>query len=78
MSDDSAHIEEELGDVFFSLVNLSRHLKKDPEACLRQANQKFEKRFRRLEQKINNEGLDMQYMSIEQLEQYWQLAKTED
>lgn len=78
MSDNSAHIEEELGDVFFSLVNLSRHLKKDPEACLRQANQKFEKRFRRLEQKINNEGLDMQSMSIEQLEQYWQLAKSED
>jgi len=72
------HIQEELGDVFFSLVNLSRHLKADPETSLRRANEKFESRFRRIEEKINARGLDMHGMSLQELEQIWQEVKQED
>ena len=77
-SGDEEHIQEELGDVYFSLVNLSRHLKKDPETSLRRANEKFENRFRRVEKKINAKGLDMRSMSLQELEQIWQEVKQEE
>lgn len=68
-------IEEELGDLFFSLVNLSRHLKIDPETSMRKANDKFEKRFRMLEARVATEGLHLDGMSLELLEEYWQSVK---
>ena len=69
------HIEEELGDLFFSLTNLSRHLKIDSETCLRKANTKFESRFRALEEKAVIDGVALQSLSLEALEQYWQEVK---
>lgn len=77
-SGDDQHIQEELGDVFFSLVNLSRHLRTDPETSLRQANEKFEKRFRRVEEKIYAKDQDMHDMSLQELEQIWQKVKQEE
>ncbi|MZR62185.1 nucleoside triphosphate pyrophosphohydrolase [Alcanivorax sp. DP30] len=65
-------IEDELGDVIFTLVNLSRHLKIDPEQALRKASAKFEKRFRAME-RDHPEPLDS--LDPETLELAWQAAK---
>lgn len=74
-SGNKAHIEEEMGDLLFSCVNLSRHLKLDPEAALRKSCRKFEQRFRALEAIIGNDGLSVDSASLEQLEGAWQQAK---
>ena len=62
-------IEEELGDLFFSLVNLSRHLKIDAESCLRKATNKFEDRFRALESEVANDGVELASLSIDAMEE---------
>lgn len=67
--------EEELGDLFFSLVNLSRHLGIDPESCLRKANDKFAARFRILESGVASEGRSLESLSLDELEARWQVAK---
>ena len=54
-----AAVEDELGDVLFSVINLSRHLKLDSGNALQKANYKFESRFRCMEQQIKAEGLQM-------------------
>ena len=69
------HMAEELGDVLFSVVNLARHLKIDPELALVQANRKFEKRFRLMETEVNESGRRFTDMNIESLEACWQAAK---
>ncbi len=68
-------IEEELGDVLFSCVNLARKLKINPEKALRMSNHKFSQRFRKMEAHYNNERLKMEQASLEQLEQVWQSVK---
>ncbi len=65
-------IEDELGDVIFTLVNLSRHLKIDPEQALRKATAKFEKRFRKMEEAQPN---PLNSLGVDALEQAWQAAK---
>ncbi|AJQ94547.1 nucleoside triphosphate pyrophosphohydrolase [Gynuella sunshinyii] len=72
---DSVAVEDELGDVFFTLVNLSRHLAIDPESCLRQSAQKFESRFRKMEQIAQKSQKDLANMSLSEQEQLWQHAK---
>lgn len=72
---DQAHIDEEFGDLLFSVVNLSRHLKLNPESSLRSANHKFNQRFRLIEKMLHAKKLDMKSLSIEELESYWLLAK---
>ena len=74
-SNDAAAVQDELGDVMFTMVNLARHLKVEPEQALRQANRKFEQRFRLLEQRIAADGLTMENLDADQLEQYWQQVK---
>lgn len=68
------HMQEELGDVLFSLVNLARHYKINPEAALRSANQKFEGRFRKLEAKVKNK---FDNVSFEELDSLWNEIKKE-
>lgn len=70
---DSAEIANELGDVMFSCVNLARHLGQDPEALMRVANSKFERRFNQVYKQMGAQGKS-QY-SAEELEGFWQLAK---
>jgi nucleoside triphosphate diphosphatase len=69
------HIEDELGDVLFSIVNLARHLRVDPEQALTRANHKFEGRYRQMEQSLQVANRSLAEMSIEQLEMAWQQAK---
>lgn len=71
----AAAIEEELGDVLFSVVNLARHAGVDPEEALAAANGKFEQRFRLMERSLQAAGSSLQALSLEQLESAWQEAK---
>ena len=68
-------IIEEMGDLLFSCVNLSRHIKVNPEFALRQANYKFESRFRIIEEKLEAENLTLTEASTEQMEALWEVAK---
>jgi ATP diphosphatase len=74
-SHDDDKIKDELGDILFSCVNLTRHLKMDPEAVLRQANHKFSQHFKRMEQQLDFDHEKMQEMSISELQAQWQLSK---
>ncbi|MFC3607454.1 nucleoside triphosphate pyrophosphohydrolase [Stutzerimonas tarimensis] len=72
--DDSA-INDETGDLLFVVVNLARHLRLDPEASLRQANGKFERRFRFIEQALRGEGKAIEDTSLTELDALWDSAK---
>jgi MazG family protein len=65
----------ELGDVLFSVVNLARHLKVDPEQALAASNRKFELRFRHIEAGAAAAGRNLKDMDIDELEALWQAAK---
>ncbi|MFT3904994.1 MAG: nucleoside triphosphate pyrophosphohydrolase [Steroidobacteraceae bacterium] len=67
-------LSEELGDVLFSLTNLARHLKLDPEQALRSANDKFLRRFAHMEAAVGD-GRALQALSAAEWEQLWQQAK---
>ena len=69
---------EELGDVLFTVVNITRRCGLDAEAVLRQANQKFETRFQHMERAALEAGSGLAQESPEQLEQRWQAAKSDD
>lgn len=71
-SGDQDHLEEELGDLLFVMVNLTRHYGFDAETTLRKANQKFEKRFRLLE---TIAARPINEFDLETLEGFWQQAK---
>lgn len=72
---DPALMAEELGDLLFSVTNLARHLKVDPESALRAANAKFETRFKQLEQLAGQTGLDLHKAHLEQLDALWAEVK---
>ncbi len=70
----AAHIEEELGDLFFSVANLARKLKHSPELALRASNRKFRSRFRQMEQSVAP-GKPLESYSAAELETLWVQAK---
>ncbi len=72
---DADAIRGELGDLFFTLVNLARHLKIDAESALREANQKFYRRFTYVERKLADQGVAMQDASSQQMDLFWEEAK---
>ena len=72
MNGDKQHIEEELGDLMFAVVNLTRHYGMDADIALRKANQKFEKRFRQVEILADN---NLEAHTLEEMEVFWQKAK---
>ena len=74
-SGDPQNIGEEFGDLLFSLVNMGRHLPVGAEEALRAATQKFERRFRELEQSVHADGLSVHEMSSDALELRWQSVK---
>jgi MazG family protein len=71
----SAEAEEEFGDLLFSLVNVARKLGIEPEAALRVANDKFQRRFDDLERRVTESGKRFRDLTLEQLEAHWQIAK---
>jgi MazG family protein len=73
----SARAREELGDLLFALVQASRHLEMDAEGALREANAKFERRFRHVEALLAREGQTPAEVDMERLEALWGLAKRE-
>lgn len=73
---DSARMEEEFGDLFFSLVNLARHYKIDPEKALRGTNTRFYQRFAVVEEKAKSMGGFAQ-LDLEQMNQAWREAKAQ-
>lgn len=74
-NNDSENITEELGDVMFSLINLSRHLGVNPEAALQKATDKFCGRFRIVEDKMKETGRDFSSYSLDELDTFWNYAK---
>jgi tetrapyrrole methylase family protein/MazG family protein len=69
-------VRDELGDVLFTIVNLARKLGVDAEGAMRDANAKFERRFRYMEQFAVATGRDLGDMTLDELEDLWQAAKT--
>lgn len=73
LSGDQDHIEEEFGDVLFSLVNYARYLKVDPETALERINKKFKSRFQYIEDQATQ---PLQDMTLEQMDELWNVAKS--
>lgn len=72
---DAAAIEEELGDIFFMLVNISRFLEVNPEDALRKTISKFIHRFRYIEEKAADAGKSLNDMTLDEMEAFWQESK---
>ncbi|MCZ6892483.1 MAG: nucleoside triphosphate pyrophosphohydrolase [Gammaproteobacteria bacterium] len=70
-----AAVHEELGDLLFAVVNVARHLGCDPEAALRAANRKFERRFRHVESALRAQGSSPESADLEWLDRLWEAAK---
>ncbi|MBC7327357.1 nucleoside triphosphate pyrophosphohydrolase [bacterium] len=69
------NLEEEMGDVLFALVNLSRHLRIDPEAALQKATERFINRFSYIEEKAKEKGLKLKDMTLAEMDRWWEEAK---
>ncbi len=71
-------IEEEFGDVLFSIINLSRHLNINPEKSLNLAINKFSSRFKKIEKDLNNQKTSIKDLSLEQLDKLWEENKKKE
>src|SRR5260221_10585893 len=71
-------VVDEIGDLLFVCTNFARHLKVHPEATLRQANDKFERRFRRIEAVLEAEGTQLETAGLDRMEAAWHQAKQEE
>jgi MazG family protein len=71
-------LEEEVGDLFFVLVNISRYLALDPESALRKTNRKFRRRFQWMERRLKEKGATPEGASMDELESLWQQAKRQE
>jgi len=72
---DDPRVREELGDVLFTIVNLARAMGIDAETAMREANQKFYRRFAFMERHATTHGRELADMTLDELEELWQLAK---
>jgi uncharacterized protein YabN with tetrapyrrole methylase and pyrophosphatase domain len=71
-------LEDEVGDLFFVLVNIARYLSLDPESALRKTNRKFRRRFQWIEERLRASERLPQQASMEELEALWQEAKRQE
>jgi MazG family protein len=71
-------LEEEVGDLFFVLVNIARYLSLDPESALRRTNRKFKRRFQWMEEQLRQSNRTPEKTSMEELESLWQQAKQQE
>jgi len=76
VSKGSNKIEDEFGDVLFSLINYARFIDVDPESALERTNKKFIKRFQYLETESKKDGKVMGEMTLEEMDLYWNRAKS--
>lgn len=74
-SGEHSRLQSELGDVFFAATNLARHLQVNPETALRNANDRFERRFRYIQTRLEEEGEDLESASLERMDELWEEAK---
>lgn len=68
-------LEDEVGDLFFVMVNIARYLSLDPESALRKTNRKFRKRFQWLEARLHEQGKEAANATLDEMEALWQQAK---
>jgi tetrapyrrole methylase family protein/MazG family protein len=73
---DRRAVEEELGDLLFTLVNLARHLKVDPETALNRTSRKFARRFAAMERSLVRSGIDPHRADLDVMEAHWQKVKS--
>jgi nucleoside triphosphate diphosphatase len=71
-------IEEEFGDLLFVMANIARHLKIDPEACLRAANQKFTRRFAHIEARLAEDGRSPAQSTLQEMDALWDEVRALD
>jgi MazG family protein len=71
-------LEEEVGDLFFVMVNIARYLALDPESALRKTNRKFRRRFQWMEERLREKGTALESASMDELESLWQQAKRQE
>jgi uncharacterized protein YabN with tetrapyrrole methylase and pyrophosphatase domain len=69
-------VEDEIGDLFFVLVNLARYLSVDSESALRRTNRKFRRRFGWMEEQLRVQGRTLEQATLDEMETLWQQAKT--
>ncbi|WP_461786512.1 nucleoside triphosphate pyrophosphohydrolase [Prosthecobacter sp.] len=74
-SGDKAHIEEEIGDLFFSVVNLARKLGIESESALAAANDKFVRRFHAMETHLREQGKELGKLSLAEMDEAWEAVK---
>jgi nucleoside triphosphate diphosphatase len=75
---DRRHAHEEMGDLLFSIANLARKLGIEPESALREANEKFTRRFQALERRFEEDQRPLSRATLEEMEEVWRLVKTKD
>jgi uncharacterized protein YabN with tetrapyrrole methylase and pyrophosphatase domain len=75
---DRRHANEEMGDLLFSIANLARKLGIEPESALREANEKFTRRFQALERRFEEDQRPLARATLEEMEDVWRSVKTED
>ena len=71
-------MEDEVGDLLFTAVNIARYLQLDPESALRKTNRKFKRRFQHVEAALQARGQGFEQVSLEELESLWQDSKQTD
>jgi uncharacterized protein YabN with tetrapyrrole methylase and pyrophosphatase domain len=69
-------LQDEVGDLLFTVVNLARYLEVDPEMALRHTNRKFRRRFGHMEARLRSEGKALGEASLDEMEARWQAAKS--
>jgi tetrapyrrole methylase family protein / MazG family protein len=74
----NSEVEQEVGDLLFSVVNVARFLKIDPETALRKANRKFKQRFQYVENRLAQGGRKINESSIDEMDRLWEEAKKLD
>ena len=74
-SGDPTHVEEEIGDLLFTIANLARKVNVNPEEALQSTNRKFMRRFESMEGNVRQRGQDLDQLELEEMDQLWDQAK---
>jgi len=75
-SGQSGHIDEEVGDLLFAVLNLARHLDVEPETALKRTNRKFRQRFHFIEEELKREGRSLDSATLAEMDELWNKAKS--